>query len=170
MAKYGYWGGFIVSALGCGSMFIPIPMAALQFALGAILLPWFGPLWLGPLCVGLVCSIGEAIGSLSMYAAGHSGATHLFDRATKGHSGRTQKFYLWLMRMMERRGPLVLFFLSATMNPFYFPAALTCGAVRFGVKKYFLVTLVGKFVKCTAIAYAGFFGFRSFLAWIGVPV
>jgi len=170
MAKYGYPGGFVVSALGSGSWFIPIPMAAVQFALGGILPPWFGPLWLGPLCVGLVCSFGESIGTLTIYAAGYSGATGLFDRFSQGRSGRAQRLYQWLMRMMQKHGGLVMFALSAIMNPFFFPAALTCGAVRFGLKKYFLVTFAGKFIKCSLIAYAGYFSLSGIMSWFGIQV
>ena len=168
MAGYGYTGGLIVSTLGCSTWFIPIPMALVQFTLGGILQPWFGPLWLGPLFVGLVCSFGEATGALSIYAAGYSGGTGLTDKFIKGRSGRFVRAYHWVMRLMQRRGKLVMFILSATMNPFFFPAALTCGASRIGLKKYYLITFAGKFIKCSAIAYAGYFGLRSLFQWMGV--
>lgn len=168
MAGYGYVGGLIVSALGCSTWFVPIPMAAVQFTLGGILLPWFGPLWLGPLFVGLVCSFGEATGALSIYAAGYSGGTGISDKFIKGRSGRFIRIYQWLMRLLQRRGALVMFILSALMNPFFFPAALTCGASRFGLKKYYLITFAGKFIKCSIIAYAGYFGLRSLFQWLGI--
>lgn len=170
MSGYGYVGGLIVSALGCSTWFVPIPMAAVQFTLGGILQPWFGPVWLGPIFVGLVCSFGEATGALSIYAAGYSGGTGLSDKFIKGRSGRFIRIYQWLMRLMQRRGGLVMFILSALMNPFFFPAALTCGAARFGLKKYYLITFSGKFIKCSAIAYAGYFGLNWLFQLLGIQV
>ncbi len=121
MTGYGYFGGFVVSALGGGTVLVPIPMAGVQFALGGILPPWFGPAVLGPVCAGLMCSLGEAIGALSIYAAGYSGGTPLFNTTPDGRMGKLQKLYARLMGLMERRGSLVLFILSAVMNPFFFP-------------------------------------------------
>jgi membrane protein DedA with SNARE-associated domain len=170
ITAYGYFGGFVVSALGGGTVLVPIPMAAVQFTLGGILLPWFGPAVLGPLCVGLVCSFGESLGALTIYAAGFSGATPLVNPARETKTGRIQRLYAWLRGLMGRRGPVVLFILSAVMNPFFFPTSLACGAVRMGARKYFLIVFSGKLIKCSAIAYAGYFGLRGIFAALGIQV
>jgi membrane protein DedA with SNARE-associated domain len=169
IAGYGFFGGFVVSLLGGGTVLIPVPMAAVQFTLGGILHPWFGPAILGPVFVGLICSLGEAIGALSIYAAGYSSATSILN-ASREQGSRFRKFYAWLIRLMERRGWLVLFILSAVMNPFFFPASLALGGVRFGIKKYFLIAFAGKFIKCSAIAYAGYFGLRGIFNALGIQV
>jgi membrane protein DedA with SNARE-associated domain len=170
MASYGYLGGFVVSALGGGTVLIPIPMAAVQFTLGGLLLPWFGPAFLGPLFVGLVCSFGETLGALSIYAAGFSGATSLFKRNPEEPGGWLPKLYARLTELMERRGSLVLFILSSVMNPFFFPTSLACGGTRFGARKYFLIAFAGKFIKCSAIAYAGYFGLRGIFTALGIQI
>jgi membrane protein YqaA with SNARE-associated domain len=167
---YGYFGGFVISALGGGTVLIPIPMAAVQFTLGGLLLPWFGPAFVGPLFVGLVCSFGETLGALTIYAAGFSGATPLFKRNQGKPQGWLQKLYARLTGLMERRGWLVLFILSAVMNPFFFPTSLACGGIRFGARKYFLIAFAGKFIKCSAIAYAGYFGLRGLFGALGIHV
>jgi membrane protein DedA with SNARE-associated domain len=167
---YGYFGGFVVSALGGGTVFVPIPMAAVQFALGGVLLPWFGPALLGPVCIGLVCSLGESLGSLTIYAAGYSGATPLLNRTPKERFAWMQKLYARLTELLGRHGSLILFILSAVMNPFFFPTAIACGATRFGSRKYFLIVFAGKFIKCTAIAYAGYFGLRGVFSALGIHV
>jgi len=167
---YGYFGGFVVSALGGGTVLIPIPMAVVQFTLGGLLLPWFGPAFLGPLCVGLVCSFGEALGALTIYAAGFSGATSLSEPTADKPEGWLRKLYMRLTGLMERRGSVVLFILSAVMNPFFFPTSLASGAVRFGVKKYFPIVFAGKFIKCSAIAYAGYFGLHGIFNAMGIHV
>lgn len=170
ISAYGYFGGFVVSALGGGTVLVPIPMAAVQFTLGGLLLPWFGPAAIGPLCVGLVCSFGESLGALTIYAAGFSGAAPLIKSLPGGKQGRVQKLYARLTGLMERRGPVVMFVLSAVMNPFFFPTSLACGAVRMGARKYFLIVFSGKFIKCSAIAYAGYFGLRGIFAALGIKV
>jgi len=167
---YGYFGGFVVSALGGGTVLIPIPMAAVQFALGGLLLPWFGPAFLGPLFVGVVCSFGETLGALTIYAAGFSGATPLFKRNSEEPRGWLPKLYARLTGLMEQRGSLVLFILSAVMNPFFFPTSLACGGIRFGARKYFLIAFAGKFIKCSAIAYAGYFGLHGIFNALGIRV
>jgi hypothetical protein len=170
ISGYGYFGGFAVSALGGGTVFVPIPMAAVQFTLGGLMVPLFGPAFLAPLFVGLISSFGETIGAMSIYLAGLSGATPLSKPATGKQEGRIQRLYTRLSGLMKRRGALVMFAVSAVMNPFFFPTALACGATRLGAKKYFTVVFAGKFIKVTTIAYAGYFGLRGLFEWLGIQV
>jgi membrane protein DedA with SNARE-associated domain len=170
IAGYGYFGGFAVSALGGGTVFVPIPMALVQATLGGLMAPLFGPPFLAPLFVGLISSFGETIGAMSIYMAGLSGATPLSKPKAGQPPGRVQKLYAKLSGLMKRRGALVMFAVSAVMNPFFFPAALACGATRLGAKKYFAVVFAGKFIKVTAIAYAGYFGMSILFNWLGVHV
>jgi membrane protein DedA with SNARE-associated domain len=170
IAGYGYFGGFAVSALGGGTVFVPIPMAVVQFTLGGLLVPLFGPAFLAPLFVGLICSFGETIGAMSIYLAGMSGATPLAKPKADKAPGRFNKLYARLSGLMQRKGALVMFAVSAVMNPFFFPAALACGATRLGAKRYFGVVFAGKFIKVTAIAYAGYFGLHGIFNWVGIHV
>ena len=39
-----------------------------------------------------------------------------------------------------------------------------------GARKYFLIVFSGKFIKCSAIAYAGYFGLRGIFAALGIKV
>jgi membrane protein DedA with SNARE-associated domain len=170
MAGYGYFGGVVVSALGGASVLVPVPMLAVQFALGGVLQPWFGPALAGPAFVGLVCAFGESIGALTIYATGYSGGTPLANSSVNSRPGRIQRWYQRLMQLMEKRGSLVLFVLSAVMNPFFYPTSLACGAVRFGIKRYFLICFAGKAIKCTGIAYAGYFGLSGLFKALGITL
>ncbi len=161
---YGYVGGFAISALGGATVVIPVPMLAVQFALGGVLKPWFGPEFMAPVFVGLVCSLGETLGALTIYFTGYGGGMPF----AHTEAGRIQRAYLRLMRLMERRGSITLFLLSAIINPFFYPAALAAGALRLGIRKYFLVCFAGKTIKCTAIAYAGYFGLRGIFSALGI--
>jgi membrane protein DedA with SNARE-associated domain len=120
--------------------------------------------------VGLVCSLGESIGATSIYAAGYSGATPVINSKPGKRMECIKNIYVKLMGLMERHGTLILFILSAVMNPFFFPVSLACGGVRFGFKKYFLTVFAGKFIKVSCIAYAGYFGMSSLFNAIGIHV
>ncbi|MBA7716291.1 hypothetical protein ES703_125361 [subsurface metagenome] len=74
------------------------------------------------------------------------------------------------MGWMERRGSLVLFVLSAVLNPFFYPAAIVAGATRFGIRKYLLICLAGKTIKGISVAAAGYWGLGSILRALGVPI
>ena len=153
----GYLGAFLISILGGATILIPVPMLAVQFALGGVLNPVF---------VGLAAGLGETAGALTIYITGHGGSTAL---ANSRH-GKLQAAYLRLISWMERRGSLTLFLLSSVVNPFFYPAALTAGALRFGIKRYFLICWAGKTIKGFTVAFAGYWGLRGLLGWLGMPV
>ncbi len=161
-----YAGGFAISALGGATVIVPVPMLAVQFALGGVLKPWFGPEFMAPVFMGLVFSLGETLGALTIYFTGYGGGAPF----AHAKAGRIQRAYLRLMRLMEHRGPITLFLLSAIINPFFYPAALAAGALRLGIRRYFLICFAGKIIKCTAIAYAGYFGLHGIFSALGIPL
>lgn len=153
---YGYLGAFLISILGGATIIIPIPMLAVVFALGGVLAPYW---------VGIAAGLGETIGALIIYMTGHGAGTALFNS-----NGKLQSAYLRLMRLMEQKGSLTLFILSAVINPFFFPAALAAGALRFGIRRYFLICWAGKTIKGFTVAYAGYWGLRGLLRMLGMPI
>ena len=84
--------------------------------------------------------------------------------------GKIQSAYERMLGIMERRGPLTLFIVASVVNPFFYPAALAAGALRFGLKKYILIVLAGKFIKCMTIVYAGYFGLKGLFHAIGIDL
>jgi len=157
LEHWGYLGAFAISILGGATVIIPVPMLAVQFALGGVLNPVF---------VGVAAGLGETAGALTIYMTGHGGATAL---ANSRH-GKIQATYERLTRWMERKGSLTLFILSSVVNPFFYPAALTAGALRFGIKRYFLICWAGKTIKGFTVAFAGYWGLRGLLRMLGMPV
>ena len=170
VASYGLIGGFIFGILGGGTIPLPLPAIAVYFTLGGLLTPWVGPAALGPAIVGLVCGLGETIGGLSTYATGFSGATPLKHWETNAKPNRLNRLYRWIMEMMNRRGNWVLFWTSVLINPFFYPVSLAAGVSRFGVKRYFVICLAGKIIKCAGVAYAGYWGLRGVMGILGVDV
>jgi len=158
---YGYIGAFFIGVLGGATILAPIPMTPLVFALGTVIRPSFAP-YLGPVFVGL----GETIGGLFIYMTGYGGGTTLFNST----HNRIQAVYSRLLRWVERRGSLTLFTLSAVINPFFYPAALAAGALRFDIRRYFLVCWIGKTIKGISVATAGYWGLGELLRVLGVSV
>ncbi len=154
---YGYLGAFLISILGGATIIIPVPMLAVVFALGGVLTPYW---------IGIAAGLGETVGALIIYMTGHGGGAAL----SNIKYGKIQAAYSRLMYWMERRGSWTLFVLSAVLNPFFYPAALTAGAMRFGLRRYFLICLAGKLIKGITVAYAGYWGLRGLLRMLGMPV
>ncbi len=154
---YGYLGAFLISIFGGATIIVPVPMLAVVFALGGVMKY--------PVFVGLAAGLGETVGALTIYMTGYGGGT-----AFLGSGGKIQSAYLRLISLMERRGSLTLFILSAVLNPFFYPAGLAAGALRFGILKYFLICWAGKTIKGISVAAVGYWGLGGLLRMLGVPV
>jgi len=158
LGAYGYLGAFLISILGGATIIVPVPMLAVVFALGRVMeFTWL---------VGIANGLGETLGALTIYMTGYGGGSAFY---YKTH-GKLHSAYERLVRLMEQRGSITLFLLASVLNPFFYPAALAAGALRFGVKKYFLITCVGKTIKGMTVAYAGYWGLRELLRMLGMPV
>ena len=161
LKQYGYLGAFVISVLGGATIIIPVPMLAVVLALGGVMTsPWQVAL------VGLSAASGEVIGALTIYMTGHGAG-----RAISGSKhGRLQAAYERMLDLMERRGPIVLFAVASVINPFFYPAALACGALHFGLKKYTLIVFAGKIIKCMTVVYAGYFGLKGLFHIFGIGI
>ncbi len=158
LGAYGYVGAFLISILGGATIIVPVPMLAVIFALGRVM----EYTWL----VGIANGLGETVGALIIYMTGYGGGSAIYSRT----HGRLQSAYEKLVKLMERRGWLILFVLAAVLNPFFYPAALAAGALRFGAKRYLLITCAGKIIKGMTVAYAGYWGLRGLLRMLGAPI
>jgi len=155
---YGYFGAFLISILGGATIIVPVPMLAIVFALGGVMKY--------PVLVGVAAGLGESLGALTIYMTGYGGGTALIN----SNHGKIQAVYSRLLRWMERRGSLILFVLAAVLNPFFYPAALTAGALRFGIQRYFVICWAGKTIKGMTVAFAGYWGLRALLRMLGMPI
>ena len=155
---YGYLGAFLISILGGATIIIPVPMLMVVFALGGVM----KYTWL----VGIAAGLGETVGAVTIYMTGYGGGVALYG----SKYGKIQAAYERMMRLMERRGSIALFLLAAVVNPFFYPAALVAGALRFGIKKYFIICWAGKTIKGLTVAYFGYWGLRGLLQMLGMPV
>jgi membrane protein YqaA with SNARE-associated domain len=155
---FGYVGAFFISILGGSTIIVPVPMLAVVFALGGVM----HYTWL----VGISAALGELVGALTIYMTGHGASKAL---STSKH-GKIQAAYERLLSLMERRGPLTLFVVASVVNPFFYPAALAAGALRFGLMKYIFIVLAGKLIKCMTVVYAGYWGIKGIFRAIGIEL
>ena len=114
LGGYGYLGAFLISAFGGATYIAPVPVTPVIFVLGTVLRPSFAP-YLGPVFVGAANGLGETVGALIIYMTGYGGGAAL---ASTKHR-KIQAIYSRLSRWMERRGSLILFIFTATLNPFF---------------------------------------------------
>lgn len=163
--QFGYLGAFIISVFGGATILAPIPMTPMVFAIGSITRPEFAP-ELGPVFVGICAGMGETIGGIIIYMTGYSGGSAILTRKNK----KLEAAYARVMGWMQKRGSLILFILSAVINPFFYPAAITAGVLKFGIRKFIIITMLGKTIKGITVAAAGYWGLGSLLRAIGVPI
>jgi membrane protein YqaA with SNARE-associated domain len=161
LKQYGYIGAFFISILGGATIIIPVPMLAVVFALGGAMHdPW------SALLLAISAALGELVGALTIYMTGHGAGRAIMS----SKHGRVQSAYERMLGLMERRGPLTLFIVASVINPFFYPAALAAGALRFGLKKYIFIVLAGKLIKCSTVVYAGYFGLKGLFRAIGINI
>ncbi len=136
LAAIGYPGIFLVSMFGCATIILPAPSLALVFAMGTAL---------PPVLVGLAAGTGETVGEITGYLAGFGGRAIIED----------QKLYTRLTEWMMRRGDITIFLLSVIPNPVFDLAGIAAGTLRFPLWRFLLISLVGKTIKTTFVAWAG---------------
>ncbi len=137
VATYGYGGAFLISLFGNFTVFFPVPFAITIYAFGATL---------NPLLLGFVCGVGSTIGEFSAYIIGRGGRRVINDRY--GKQLETAKL------LVQRYGMAIIFLFAITPLPDDL-ILIPLGMLRYNLKKALVAMFAGKFMMCTAIAYAG---------------
>jgi membrane protein DedA with SNARE-associated domain len=151
IAHWGYLGCFFINVLASGTLVMPGFGLVLTFTLGGIL---------NPAIVGAVAGIGETMGAVGAYFTGYAGRSLLKDTSSS--------LYLRFSDIVDRHGSKAVFFIACLISPIYYPFAVILGTLRFGWIRFFLATLGGRTIKNMALAYLGYYGLGSLLAWLGV--
>ena len=144
--RWGYAGLFGIVLLRSASIVIPIPAPGIIFASGGLLDPLWGiP---APIAVGVIAGFAESLGEFTGYAAGVGGSPMLERRS----------IYRRIRRWVERRPFLTVFALSFTPGPLFDVGGLAAGATRVPIRIFFPAMLIGKILRDTIVATAGYFG------------
>jgi membrane protein YqaA with SNARE-associated domain len=174
---FGYLGLFFISFLAGGPLPLPIPYMVITFIFGGIL---------HPALVGVTCGLGLGIGGTLLYLTGRGGRRffpwgNVFAFVNKSASdvpsSRISRLVSRLLRwaripqilnIAQRRGSLVVFLMSAAINPFFVPMAIAMGTLRYRWWKFFLMCCAGQTVKSLGLAYAGYLGLGTILRWLKI--
>jgi membrane protein DedA with SNARE-associated domain len=161
MKEWGYVGAFVISILGGSTIIVPVPGLAVMVALASAL----ENAWQVAL-LGFAGVAGEMIGAVLIYMTGHGAGKAI----SNNKHGAIQRAYDKMLDLIRRRGGWALFAVAAIINPFYYPAAFACGALRMEIKKYLIISLLGKIIKVMSVVYIGYFGLKGILRAIGIEV
>ncbi len=171
---YSYLGLFFVGLVTGFSLPMPIPYMIVVFTLGGVL---------NPALVGAACGLGLGIGGTLLHLTGRGGRRFFPMSSVFGLINRPAsegdpppliaRLFRWariphIIALAQRRGALVIFLMSAAINPFFAPMAIGLGVLRFRLWKFFLACWAGQTVKCMALAYAGYLGLGTILRWMEV--
>ena len=135
----GYPGVFLLALSGSAAIVVPLPGTAAIFLGGVFLVPVF---------VGLVAGVAEAIGEITGYVIGYSGQGIV----------KKNRFYRRVELWLRRRGAVAILIFSVIPNPVFDLLGIAAGVLRYPLLKFLFYTWIGKTVKNTGLAYAGFFG------------
>lgn len=159
LQQFGYAGAFLIAFIAGSSVPTPISYLLLTFTFGGIL---------NPALVGLASGFGAGIGGTLVYLLGRGGRScfpslrhfSVDEHASNKLSG---KFLNWA----QKRGSVVVFLMSAMLNPAFAPMAIAMGALRFRLFKFFIMCVAGNLVKAMVVSYAGYLGVGTLLRWLG---
>ena len=140
---YGYLGVFLATLVSSATIVLPVPGLAIVYVAGSV--------W-NPILVGLVAGLGDALGETTAYLAGYAGQGFI------ENTGLYIRFESW----MRRHGFLTVLVLSAVPNPFMDLAGIAAGASGFPGRWFFVATLIGKTIKDTTFALAGYYSIGFF--------
>jgi membrane protein DedA with SNARE-associated domain len=166
MQNYGYLGIFLIAFIAGSSVPSPLSYLILLFTFGGIPVKSFGAFH--PAVAGLAGGLGAGLGGTLVYLLGRGGRRLLpsikaFSVDQKASDKLSVKFVNWA----QRRGSVVVFIMSAMLNPVFAPMAIAMGALRFRLFKFFLMCSAGNTLKALIVSYAGYFGLGTILRWLG---
>lgn len=161
LQRFGYAGAFVFGLLAGSSLPLPLPYLVVTFGLGGVF---------NPLGVGLAAGLGAGVGGTLVYLLGR-GQSSLVKGILQGDkpkpvSPRWSNISSKLMKWAATKGSIVVFFMSAMLNPVFAPMAIAMGALRFNAVKFFIWCTLGNLVKGLAISYIGYFGLGTLLNWL----
>lgn len=136
----GLLGLFVVNFISSATFFVSAPSFFTIIA-GGNLYP--------PIIVALVAALGACLGDMLGYAFGHSGR-----RLTKKKLDK-HKAVRFLEKHFHRHGALIIFLLAVIPNPFFDAIGILAGVVNYPIYRFFVIMLVGRFIRYWALAQFG---------------
>ena len=145
---YGLLGMFVASIIANASIFLPMPIDIILFAvstqetnIGEVLL------------LGIVVCAGAAIGEMTAYILGLLGVSAM--------QKAKNKEFVRLEEIREKLGKKGMVFIAlGALTPFPFDLiGIAAGLIKYNPKKFFIAALIGKVLRYLLIGIAAFYGF-----------
>jgi len=167
LKNYGYIGVFVIAFIAGVSIPLPISYLMILFTFGGIPVETFGTTILHPVFVGLCGGLGAGIGGTLVYYMGRGGRKFFSGLSHYSIDDEAQnKLAAKFVSLAQKRGSVVVFVMSAMLNPVFAPMAVAMGALKFRSIKFLVMCTLGNTVKAMIIAFAGYYGIGSILRLI----
>lgn len=136
----GILGIFIINFISSATVFLPSPGA---FAVG------IGAGIYNPILVVLAATIGSTLGEATTFLFGFSSAEIIKIRERK-------LIFSFLKFLLTRWGYVIIPIFSFVPNPFFDGLGIVAGLVRFPIKRYLVLTFIGRLARNVLVAYIGY--------------
>jgi membrane protein YqaA with SNARE-associated domain len=144
---YGLVGLLVASIIANASIFLPVPIDILVFAIDSD-----SSNLLNVVVVALVVGFGAALGEMTAYLMGVIGI-----KAAERAKHKEFKYVDEIRRRLKKSG--LVFIILGAMTPFPFDIiGITAGLIKYDYKKFFIGAFIGKFLRYLLIGFAGYYG------------
>ena len=154
VAGYGLVGILVAALVANASIFLPVPIDIVIFALGANALD-FQEL----VVISIVAGIGAGIGEMSAYLFGLLGIR----TAEKAKHKEFSKINV-IEEKLGKKGMVFVFFGALTPFPFDI-IGIVAGVIKYDPKKFLVAAIAGKIVRYFLISLAAYYGFAAVKAF-----
>ena len=154
LKSYGYFGAFLISLIGNGTILLPGIVLPILSGLGIVLYSAAG--LVAPVIVGLAGGAGAAIGEIVGYMAGYGGRGIV----------ENNRLYERLVDWVRRWGTLAIFIF--TLVPLFFDlVGLASGVLRFPLWKFILICWLGRTLLYVVFVVLAAWGWEAVLPYFG---
>ena len=141
--NFGYFGLFLWNVIASGTLIVPLPGLATVFAAASI--------W-NPILVAVAGATGSTLGEGTSYFAGR-GSHSTVERVAANYG-----IYTSIDRWVRRRGAITIFVFAIIPVPFFDVVGFAAGSLKYPVQNFAIACLLGKIVKFSIVAAAGYWG------------
>ena len=138
LGHWGYLGAFLIGLISSATIILPAPGIALLIAMGTAL---------DPLLLGVVAAAGSAVGELTGYFAGATGAA-LVPEERRAHFERIHFF-------TGKYGAAVILVLASIPFPFFDLVGIIAGMLRMSIPIFLGAVFIGNSLKYSVLIWLG---------------
>ena len=150
-SPFGLLALFLFAVIANASVFFPILVEPVIFAVCA-----FAPNPFIVLVIGVTIGIASGIGEMSGYILGLFGVKTL----QKFNEKRVEKIFEMGEKLATSGMPIIIL---GAFTPFPFDLiGIAAGIIKYDAKRFFIAATIGKVMRYSLIAFAGFYG----MAWV----